>query len=111
LKNFKIKGEKNMQSKTIVDALGRVTVPKELREEANFKIKDKFEVEIRNDKVILSKAEENSLKIMRSMDDMSRIVLPIDIRRALGFREGDELQLNLEQILVLSKSSIGGKNE
>ncbi|MCL2611261.1 MAG: AbrB/MazE/SpoVT family DNA-binding domain-containing protein [Defluviitaleaceae bacterium] len=100
-----------MKNKTIVDSLGRVTVPRELREEANFKIKDKFEVEIRNGKVILSKAEENGLKITKAMDDMSRIVLPIDIRRALGFREGDELQLNLEQILVLSKSSIGGKNE
>ena len=38
----------------------------------------------------------NSTGIARKVDDLGRIVLPVELRRAFGIRVGDELTISVE---------------
>ena len=37
-----------------------------------------------------------SLGIARKVDDLGRIVLPVEMRRVLGIREGDHLEISVD---------------
>ncbi|MCL2611476.1 MAG: AbrB/MazE/SpoVT family DNA-binding domain-containing protein [Defluviitaleaceae bacterium] len=97
------KMKKNGVEKQDIDSLGRIVIPKKIRDSIGYEDGNEFEFGIRNGKLILSKAEENSSKITKPVDPKGRVVLPVDIRRSLGFEEGDALEIRVERILVVSK--------
>jgi len=99
----KPKGDTSMQEKSILDKLGRISIPKEVREEIGFGANDIFEIEAKGGKIMLLKANEESLKVKRSVDPTGRLVIPIEIRQALNYKEGDNMEITVERILLISK--------
>ena len=93
----------NMQNKSILDKLGRISFSKEVREEIGFGANDIFEIEARDGKIMLLKANEESLKVKRTVDPTGRLVLPIEIRQALNYKEGDNMEITVERVLLVSK--------
>ncbi|MCL2611282.1 MAG: AbrB/MazE/SpoVT family DNA-binding domain-containing protein [Defluviitaleaceae bacterium] len=92
-----------MKEKSILDKLGRISIPKEVREEIDFGANDIFEIEIRDGKIMLLKGNEESLKVKRPLDPTGRLVIPIEIRQALNYKEGDHMEITVERVLLISK--------
>lgn len=50
--------------------------------------------------------------IVRRIDDLGRVVIPKEVRRSLGIREGDALEIiNTEQGLLLQKCGDANEND
>jgi len=86
-----------------IDQLGRVCIPKEVMENVHYESRTTFEVEIRHGKIALFKAKKDSSNIKRAVDELNRIVLPIDVRKALSYEEGDSLEFRVEEVIFISK--------
>lgn len=88
-----------------VDELGRIQIPLEIREKVNFLEKDKIDVYIKNNMIILEKNhDENEIKgIIRRVDELGRIVLPIEVREKLNIEENNELEICLEGNTIILK--------
>ncbi|MCL2611329.1 MAG: AbrB/MazE/SpoVT family DNA-binding domain-containing protein [Defluviitaleaceae bacterium] len=86
-----------------IDQLGRVCIPKEVMENVHCGSGATFEVEIRNGKIALFKAKKDSFNIKRAVDELNRIVLPIDVRKTLSYEEGDCVEFRVEEVIFISK--------
>ena len=83
-----------------VDQLGRIVIPKELRKSLDIKeIYDALEIYVENSSIVLKKIQndENSTGLCRKVDQLGRIVLPIELRRNLDIvEEKDALEIFIE---------------
>lgn len=51
-----------------------------------------------------------STGIVRRIDDFGRIIIPKDIRRTLGIREGDPFEVFIENDMIIFKKYAGQEN-
>ena len=90
-----------------VDQLGRIVIPKELRRTLQIvEIEDSLEIFVENDTIVLKKYNENSdiYGVIRRVDQLGRIVLPIELRRKLDILvEKDSLEIFVEENSVILK--------
>lgn len=90
-----------------VDELGRIVLPKELR--TLFEICEKDPVEIYVDKefIIVKKANlnpEGTTGIVRHVDELGRVVLPIELRNMFSISPNDLLEISvIEDRMALVK--------
>lgn len=83
-----------------VDQLGRIVIPKEIRRVLNIiEITDSLEIYLEKKDIILQKINgklENG--VSRKVDQLGRIVLPVEIRRTLDIvEEKDSLEIFIEE--------------
>lgn len=91
-----------------VDQLGRVVLPKELRKTLNIQeIEDFLEIYVEDNRIILKKYEEDAATtgMVRRVDQLGRIVLPIELRRNMDIaEEKDALEIFVDgEKIVLKK--------
>jgi len=90
-----------------VDQLGRIVIPKELRRTLQIvEIEDSLEIFVENDTIVLKKYDENAdiYGVIRRVDQLGRIVLPIELRRKLDILvEKDSLEIYVEGNSVILK--------
>lgn len=86
-----------------VDEIGRIQIPFEIREKVNFIEKDKIYVYIKNNMIVLEKYQDkNQINgIVRRMDELGKVVLPIEIRKQLKIEENDELEIGIEDNTII----------
>lgn len=68
-----------------LDELGRIVIPIEIREQLGLKEKTPVEIFVKGKNIILQKYEpstdrRDSLGIVRRLDELGRIVIPVEIR-------------------------------
>ena len=90
-----------------VDQLGRVVLPKELRKTLNIKeVEDSLEIYVEDNRIVLRKydEEEGVSGIVRRVDQLGRIVLPIELRRNMNIaEEKDSLEIFVDQNKIVLK--------
>lgn len=90
-----------------VDQLGRVVLPKELRTTLNIKeIEDFLEIYVEDNRIILKKYEDDAetTGMVRRVDQLGRIVLPIELRRNMDIaEEKDALEIFVDREKIVLK--------
>ena len=88
-----------------VDQLGRIVIPKELRRTLHIcEAKDLLEIYIEDKMIVLKMFDENAENsgIVRGVDRLGRIVLPIELRRKLDIvEERDALEIYIEEDAIM----------
>ena len=90
-----------------VDQLGRIVIPKELRRALKIvEIEDLLEIYVDDGTIVLKKilCTEDSAGVARKVDQLGRIVLPIELRRKLDIvEERDALEIFIEDDTIVLK--------
>jgi len=90
-----------------VDQLGRIVIPKELRRTLKIvEIEDSMEIYIEESMIILKKYSPDSgvTGVVRRVDQLGRIVLPIELRRRLDIiEERDALEIYVDEDSIILK--------
>ncbi|MFA7636836.1 MAG: AbrB/MazE/SpoVT family DNA-binding domain-containing protein [Monoglobales bacterium] len=90
-----------------IDQLGRIVVPKELRRALNIvEVKDLLEIYLENGSIILEKIKTNqsSGRVSRKVDQLGRIVLPVELRRNVDIvEEKDSLEIFIDGEKIILK--------
>lgn len=91
-----------------IDELGRVTLPIELRRNLGIEEKDPIEIFVESGAIILKKHEETAetsknTGIVRKIDELGRVTLPIEIRRMLDIEEKDPIEIHVDDTLLFLK--------
>ncbi len=88
-----------------VDQLGRIVIPKELRRTLRIcEAKDLLEIYIEDKMIVLKMFDENAENsgIVRGVDRLGRIVLPIELRRKLDIvEERDALEIYIDEDAIM----------
>lgn len=102
-----------------IDELGRVVLPKELRRTFDIQERDPVEIYVMEDKIMIKKfIEGNPVSgIVRKIDELGRVVLPMETRKMFDIMPDDAFEVNVEQEnITLKKITIkcifcGSKSE
>ncbi len=91
-----------------VDRLGRIVLPKKIRQSLEIKeLTDPVEIHVSDEHIILKKAADNTPLSgnVRCLDNFGRIVIPIEIRNLLGIvSQIDSLEIYRDdEYIVLKK--------
>ncbi len=90
-----------------VDRLGRIVIPKELRNAYNLTDnEDSLEIYVEDTSVLLKISADpaNASGVLRGIDQFGRIVLPIELRRKLDIvEERDSLEIYVEDDTIILK--------
>ena len=93
-----------------IDQLGRIVIPKELRKALNIvEEKDSLEIYVEDEQVVLKKCKEGLVVsgVSRKVDQLGRIVLPIELRRNLDIaEEKDSLEIFIEDETIYLKKHL-----
>ncbi len=89
-----------------IDDLDRIVIPKELRNTLNLFSKDNLEISVNENGMILLKKytegqPKNNLGILRSLDDLGRVVIPKEICKSFGIEPKDALQIFVENTNII----------
>lgn len=90
-----------------VDELGRIVIPSTLRETLKINTGCQFEVYTDSDYIILEKynneEKRNKGAILRIVDELGRLVIPMEIRENYEIYEKTELEIYLEKDIIILK--------
>lgn len=90
-----------------VDQLGRIVVPKEIRKNLNIvEIVDSMEIYLEKGMIVFRKfdGKAQSAGVVRRVDQLGRVVLPIELRRMLNIvEERDALEIFVDDGIILLK--------
>ena len=89
-----------------VDQLGRIVIPKELRNALDIKeIIDALEIYLESGTIVLHKIiDEGQSGVFRKVDQLGRIVLPVELRRNLDItEERDSLEVFVDNDKIILK--------
>ncbi|MEE6449842.1 AbrB/MazE/SpoVT family DNA-binding domain-containing protein [Gottfriedia acidiceleris] len=91
-----------------LDDLGRIVLPKELRNTMNLENNAPFEIYFEDGKIILTKYDENSglSGIVRRLDDLGRIVLPKELRKMLNLNKYEPFEVFIEEQRIILKQFV-----
>jgi len=86
----------SIKTTTTVDQLGRIVIPKAVRDISGVKERQKVFVFFHKSAFIIKPSDsgyEDYYKVERGVDSLGRVVLPIELRRMLEVKEGDTLTI------------------
>lgn len=89
-----------------VDQLGRIVIPKELRNALKIKeISDALEIYLESGTIVLRKIiKDERSGVSRKVDQLGRIVLPVELRRNLDIvEERDSLEVFVDDDKIILK--------
>ncbi len=88
-----------------INELGMIVIPQTIRKELNVNYKDKVEIHIEKEKIILKKitinAEIKDNTIIRTIDELGRIIIPFEIRQQLNINKDDKLEISIENNTII----------
>ena len=93
------------------DELGRVVLAKEIRKTKGWNCRDLLGVSVNGEYIVLEKIEENVSNyegMTRRIDELGRVVIPIEIRNTFDLNEGDPVELYSDKGLILLKKFYEG---
>ena len=81
-----------------IDELGRIVLPKELRKTFNIQQRDPVEIYVVEDKIMIKKFTEGNVVsgIVRKIDELGRVVLPMEMRKMFDIVSDDAFEVNVE---------------
>ena len=86
----------NLKGTTMVDQLGRIVIPKDIRDNCGVIERQSLFVFFSKSALILKLSDvdfEDYYKAERKVDVLGRVVLPIEMRKMLNIKEGDVLSI------------------
>ncbi|MGG0176503.1 AbrB/MazE/SpoVT family DNA-binding domain-containing protein [Gottfriedia acidiceleris] len=91
-----------------LDDLGRIVLPKELRNTMNLENNAPFEIHFEEGMIILTKYDDNSglSGIVRRLDDLGRIVLPKELRKMLNLNKYEPFEVFIEEQKIILKQFV-----
>lgn len=89
----------------LVDELGRIVIPIEIRKNLKIKEKDKMNIYLENDNIVIEKYIENEENntLTRRVDELGRVVIPIEIRYRLEIKEKDKFEIYVDNNKIILK--------
>lgn len=93
------------------DELGRVVLAKEIRKTKGWNSRDLLGVSVKGEYIVLEKIEKNVSDyegMTRRIDELGRVVIPIEIRNTFDLNEGDSVELYSEKGLILLRKFYEG---
>ncbi|WP_088066786.1 AbrB/MazE/SpoVT family DNA-binding domain-containing protein [Gottfriedia luciferensis] len=90
------------------DDLGRIVLPKELRNTMNLESNAPFEIHIEEGMIILTKYDEASGigGFVRRLDDLGRIVLPKELRKRLNLNISESFEVFVDNQRIILKQYV-----
>lgn len=95
--------EKNLQNTGLIrkiDELGRFVIPAILRGELNIKAGDNIKMYLFEDFIIMKKyinKSKQDRKVSMKVDELGRVVIPIEIRERLGLAMATPMEIYIEK--------------
>jgi len=88
-----------------LDELGRIVLPKELRDTMNIKGGVPLEIHVEKDFIIITKYDEILRKsgIVRNADELGRVVLPKELRKMLKLQTNIPLEFFIDEQRIILK--------
>lgn len=88
-----------------IDNLGRILISKEIRENLKFNYNDKMNIYLENDNIVIEKyiEDEKNNTLTRRIDELGRVVIPIEIRGRLGIIEKDKFEIYVDKNKIILK--------
>ncbi len=97
----------DVETKQIND-LGMITIPLTIRKNLDIKYKDKLEITISDNEIILNKTigkENNDKKNIRIIDELGRIIISLEIREQLNINGGDKFDFFVRDNYIIMKKA------
>lgn len=93
-----------------IDELGRIVIPMELRRSLTIVKGDAIEISAYKELIILEKSADktDSSSIVRNLDELGRIVVPVELRRKLDISEGDAVEIFVDGSKIMLKKYVPG---
>lgn len=96
----------NLKEDFKVDGLGRIHISIEIREKLNINARDRFEIYKSNKNIVLQKIKTNLQKdnikgMVRTIDELGRIILPIGLRKELNIETDNEFIGYITQEMIV----------
>lgn len=91
-----------------INDLGMITIPLTIRKNLDIKYKDKLEITISDNEIILNKTidkENNDKKNIRIIDELGRIIISLEIREQLNINGGDKFDFFVRDNYIVMKKS------
>lgn len=88
-----------------VDELGRIVIPIELRSKFGLVENTQIEIFYIKDKIILKKYHQDcvSCGIIRKLDELGRVVIPVELREKFKIFEKDPIEIFVEKDTIILK--------
>lgn len=87
-----------------IDELGRITLPMEYRKSFGIKVRELAPIGmyVVDGEIHLVKANDKFLGIVRHLDELGRLTLPMELRRSMHFEDRQKVDIYIElgQIIV-----------
>jgi len=92
------------------DELGRIVLPMEIRKSKDWNYKDTIEIYTKRNDIILEKVEKKNLSggMVRKIDELGRVVIPIEIRNTFMLDEGDGVEVYTENEKIILRKYYEG---
>jgi len=92
------------------DELGRIVLPMEIRKSKDWNYKDTIEIYTKGNDIILEKVEKKNLSggMVRKIDELGRVVIPIEIRNTFMLDEGDGVEVYTENEKIILRKYYEG---
>ena len=85
-----------------IDNLGRIQIPKEIRDKFNIIEKDSMKIFIKDNLIFIEKS--NYIEgITRRVDEFGMIVIPFEIRKRLNISENNKFKIYLDGSKIILK--------
>lgn len=96
-----------------IDKLGRILLPIEAREQKGLKPRDNVKVSCNSDIITIQYSEScdpTGQEYARKTDELSRVIIPREIREHLGLQSRDQLNFSTNgDVITVTKSRCAGK--
>lgn len=88
-----------------IDNLGRILIQKEIRENLKLNYNDKMNIYLENNNIVIEKyiEDEETNTLIRRIDELGRVVIPIEIRNRLGIIEKDKFEIYVDKNKIILK--------
>ena len=89
-----------------IDELGRIVLPSSLRKDFGIKERDKIQIYLMQDFIVLKKCCDNNKKeigVYRGVDELGRLVIPMEIRERLGLTISVSMEIYIKDNYILLK--------
>ncbi len=94
-----------------LDELGRIVLPKELRETMNIRGRDPLEIHVETDLIIITKYDDElgQSGIVRKIDELGRVVLPNEIRKTFKLQTNESLEIFIDEKRIILRKYCSDK--
>lgn len=90
-----------------VDRLGRIVIPKELRDNMHITHDDPLEIYVKDGNIVITKYDSDDtsdgVAFLRNVDKLGRIVIPKELRDSMNIKYNDRLKIFIDNRDIVIK--------